>query len=419
MTQSGESVGTPLSEPTHGEGEVFDPAAHRPTARGLTLLGAAGALLAAGLVATGVVPRVLHKTAMETEEHAAASAVPRVRVAKAEKVATGAPVVLPGTVQPLQETAIFARANGYVRKWYVDIGAEVKKGQVLVDLDLPDLDEELRQAKAAEAQSLAGISQAKSQLGFAKATNDRFTALIPTGVVSQQQTDQYSSAYDVQRANVEAAEAARGSAQANVRRIEDLRAYGTVVAPFDGVVTQRSAEVGQLVVSGTAQGAPLFKVAEVDVVRVFVNVPQLYAGGVQAGMAAPTSIREAPKRTFPGKVGRTSKELDTATRSLLVEVDIPNDDRTLVSGMYAKVSFDVRRQDSPVVIPATSALIDASGTRVALIQNGTVHWQKVDIEADLGDKLAIAAGLNDGDSVALTPSERLTEGMHVEAQSNQ
>lgn len=408
-----------MSEPTHGEGEVFDPAAHRPTARGLTLLGAAGALLAAGLVATGVVPRVLHKTAMETEEHAAASAVPRVRVAKAEKVATGAPVVLPGTVQPLQETAIFARANGYVRKWYVDIGAEVKKGQVLVDLDLPDLDEELRQAKAAEAQSLAGISQAKSQLGFAKATNDRFTALIPTGVVSQQQTDQYSSAYDVQRANVEAAEAARGSAQANVRRIEDLRAYGTVVAPFDGVVTQRSAEVGQLVVSGTAQGAPLFKVAEVDVVRVFVNVPQLYAGGVQAGMAAPTSIREAPKRTFPGKVGRTSKELDTATRSLLVEVDIPNDDRTLVSGMYAKVSFDVRRQDSPVVIPATSALIDASGTRVALIQNGTVHWQKVDIEADLGDKLAIAAGLNDGDSVALTPSERLTEGMHVEAQSNQ
>ncbi len=403
----------------HGEGEVFDPAEHRPSTRGLASVSVLAALVGAGLLAAGVVPRVMHRDALETEEKGAASAVPHVRVARAERVTTGAAVVLPGTVQPLQETAIFARANGYVRKWYVDIGADVKRGQVLVDLDLPDVDEELRQAKASATQSQAAVAQAKSQLDFARATNDRFTALIPTGVVSKQQTDQYSSAYDVQKANVEAAEAARGSSDANVRRVEDLRAYGTVVAPFDGVVTMRSAEVGQLVVSGTGQGQPLFKVAEVDVVRVFVNVPQLYAAGIQPGMEALTSIRELPKQTFKGKIGRTSRELDTATRSLLVEVDIPNPDRTLVSGMYAKVSFDVKRQDSPLLVPATAALIDASGTRAAVVKNGTIHWQKVEIEADLGDKLAIATGLNEGDTIAATPSERLIEGMTVEAESSQ
>jgi RND family efflux transporter MFP subunit len=418
MNQSGESVHRQIEESAaHGEGEVFDPAEHRPSSKSFAVGGVLGGLVLVGLLAAGIIPRVLHRSQLAGEEKAAEGVEPRVLVAAATREKAGTPVVLPGTVQPLQETAIYARANGYVRKWYVDIGAEVKKGQLLVELDLPDVDQELRQAKAAAKQSEASIAQAESQLEYAHATNNRFTALIPSGVVSQQQTDQYSSAEKVQKANLEAAQAALGSSTANVHRVEDLLAYGTVTAPFDGVITLRSAEVGQLVVSGTAQGAPLYKVAEVDVVRVFVSVPQLYSGGIKVGTPAPVSIREAPGRTFAGKVGRTSNELDVATRSLLVEVDIPNEDRTLVSGMYAKVSFDVRRQDSPILIPATSALIDQSGTRVVLVKNGVVHWQDVDIEADLGDKLAIANGLADGDTVAMTPSERLTEGMHVQAQA--
>jgi membrane fusion protein (multidrug efflux system) len=418
MTQSIESARRNEQTEGHVEGELFDPAEHRPTPRGLITLGVTAAVVVTGLVAAGVVPRVLHRVAVEKEEKAANAVVPQVRVARAQRAPAGAPVVLPGTVQPLQETAMYAHANGYVRKWYVDIGTEVKKGQVLADLDLPDIDQELRQARASARQATASVSQAKSQLDFARTTNERFTALGATGVVSQQQTDQYSSEFSVRQADLVAANAATGSADANVRRIEELRGFGTITAPFDGVVTMRTAEVGQLVVQGTGQGQPLFKVAEDDVVRIFINVPQLYAAGVKRGSDAPVTVREAASRVFHGTVQRTSRELDTATRALLVEVDVPNPDRALVSGMYAKVSLDVSRQDAPLVVPATAALIDSSGTRVALVRDGAVHWQTVEIGGDLGDRLSIATGLSEGDSVVLTPSERLAEGLHVQVQSS-
>jgi RND family efflux transporter MFP subunit len=418
MNQPNELVATQHGpEAAHAEGETFDPAPHRPSRGRLVGVGVLALLGFGALGAAGVVPRSLRATALASEEKAQTELAPQVQVAAAHRATAASQVALPGTVQPLQETAIYARANGYVRKWFVDIGAEVKAGQVLVDLDLPDVDEELRQARASARQAKASIAQAKSQLDFARATNDRYTALIPSGVVSQQQTDQYASAYEVQQANLEAAQAAHGSASANVSRVQDLRAFGTVVAPFEGVVTLRAAEVGQLVVAGAGQGQPLFKVAEVDVVRVFVNVPQLYAGGIRVGADAPVTIREAPGRTFAGKVARSSKELDTLTRSLLVEVDIPNPDRSLVAGMYAKVTLDVRRQDEPLYVPATAALIDASGMRVALVRDGEVRWQKVEIESDLGDRLAIASGIKEGDQVVVTPSERLTEGMRVVAKA--
>jgi RND family efflux transporter MFP subunit len=339
------------------------------------------------LVGFGVGPRLEARAALESETKAAAALVPKVEVVVAAHDDKVAPLVLPGTVQPLRETSMYARANGYVRKWYVDIGAEVKKGEPLVELEIPDLDEELHQARATFRQSAAAVSQAKSQAAFAQATDKRYAALVPAGVVSQQQTEQYASEFQVQSANVEAAEAARGSAEANVRRIEDLRAYGTIAAPFDGVVTMRAAEVGQIVVSGTGQGQALFKVAEDDVVRVFVNVPQLYAGAITKGMDAPLTVREATGRVFHGKVERTSRELDIATRALLVEVDIPNTDRALVSGMYAKVSFDIRRQDAPLFVPASAAVFDASGVRVALVRDGIIHWQNVELAGDQGDKL--------------------------------
>ena len=404
---------------SHSEGEVFDPAPHRPTKRGLVILGVTAVLVGAGLVAAGAIPRALRRVALESEAKVAASVPAQVQVARAQRTASSAPVILPGTIAPLQETAMYARASGYVHKWYVDIGTEVKKGQVLADLELPDVDQELRQAQASAKQALASVAQAKGQADFARATNDRFLALEPSGVVSRQQTDQYSTESVVGQANLEAAQAARGSADANVRRIEELRGFGTITAPFDGVVTMRSAEIGQLVVPGTGQGQALFRVAEDDVVRVFVNVPQLYAAGIKQGMDAPVTVREAATRVFHGTVKRTSRELDTATRALLVEVDVPNPDRTLVSGMYAKVSIDVKRQDALVFVPATTVLIDASGTRAALVRDGTVHWQKVEIGGDLGDRLAIASGLTDGDSVVVTPSARLTEGMRVQAQAVQ
>ena len=401
---------------THRQGEVFDPAAHRPSGRALVRAGVAVGVIFTGLAVAGVVPRVLHRTAMEEDERRAAMEVPRVNVVRAERVASSKGLSLPASVQPLQETSIYARASGYVRRWLVDIGAQVKKGQVLVVLDIPDIDEQLRQAEAAANQARAAVVQAKSQLDLARTTNRRYTTLAPSGVVSQQEVDQVQSSFEVQQANVAAAEAAYGSAMANVHRYEDLRSFGTIVAPFDGVVTMRAAEVGQLVTSGTGMGQALFKVAEVDIVRVFVNVPQLYAAGIRVGMDAPTTMRETPGRVFPGKVARTANELDTATRTLLTEVDIPNPDRTLVAGMYATVSFDVKRQDRPVFVPATSVLFDSQGTRAAVVHDGVVSWRIVVIDSDFGDRLAISTGLSEGETVAVTPSERLAEGMHVRAE---
>jgi RND family efflux transporter MFP subunit len=364
------------------------------------------------LLGVGIVPRVLHRSAMAEDGTRAEGEVPKLRVARATRASASSGLALPGSVEPLQETSVYARANGYVRKWRVDIGASVKKDQVLAELDLPDIDEELGQARASAAQANAGIAQAKAQVGLAQATDQRYQALRPSGVVSQQEVDQSNASRGAQEANQTAAEAAYASAQANVRRLSDLKSFGTLVAPFDGVVTLRSAEVGQLVASGMA-GQPLFKIAEVDVVRVFVRVPQLYAQGIRVGMDAPTTIREMPGRVFPGKVARTANELDVTTRTLRTEVDIPNAENVLIAGMYAEVSFDVKRQDQPLYVPSTAVLFDATGTRAAVVRENAIHWLKVDIVADFGDRLAIGTGIVDGDIVAVTPSEKLVEGMRV------
>ncbi|MDP9149911.1 MAG: efflux RND transporter periplasmic adaptor subunit [Myxococcota bacterium] len=401
--------GTGRSE-GHGGGDDLDPVAHRPSRRQLWRVALVGAIALAALLLAGILPRILRRASMGREESRASSGLSRLRVASAVRAAPRAHVLLPASIQPIQETSLFARTSGYVRRWYVDLGAEVKKDQLLVELDLPEVDEELRQARAGSAQAEAAIAQSKAQLQLARTTNDRYAVLGAGGLVSKQEVDQYASAYDVQRSNLAAAEAAKRSAEANVRRTEDLRGFGKILAPFDGVITMRAAEVGQLVVSGTGMGQALYKVAEVDVVRAFVNVPQLYAGAIKVGMPAPLTLREAPGRVFPGRVARTSNELDVATRALLTEVDVPNADRALVAGMYAQVSFDVERQGRLIIVPATSTLFDAKGPRVAIVRDGVVHWAPVQVDSDLGERLVIATGIAEGDLVAVTPSERLLEG---------
>jgi membrane fusion protein (multidrug efflux system) len=415
VSNSREAAADPAGESREEsrEGELFDPAEHRPT-RGRVVLVCLGVALAFAVVfAVGFVPRLLHQSAMADDERKAAAEVPRVRVTRATKAAPSSGLALPGSIEPLQETSVYARANGYVRKWLVDIGAKVTKDEVLAELDVPDIDEELRQAQASAAQAKAGVAQSQAQLELAQATDQRYQALRPSGVVSQQEVDQTHASHDAQRANLAAAEGAHGSAQANVRRLVDLKSFGTLAAPFDGVVTMRSAEVGQLVASGMA-GQPLFKVADVHVVRVFVRVPQLYAAGIRVGMGAPTTVREMPGRVFPGHVVRTANELDMASRTLRTEIDIPNADGALIAGMYAQVRFDVARQDQPLFIPSTSVLFDSHGTRVAIVRDSVVHWTKVDIDADMGDRLAIGTGLVEGDTVVVTPSDKLADGIRVE-----
>jgi membrane fusion protein, multidrug efflux system len=398
----------------HGAGgAAFDPAPFRPTKRGLVKSVIAATGLLAGLSVVGIVPRVLHGSAIVAEAHASEQQPATVSVVRAERSVESSALALPGSVLPLQETNVYARANGYVHRWLVDIGARVEKGQVLAELEVPDIDEELRQATALANQSRAGIAQAKTQLELARTTNVRFGALGPSGVVSQQEVDQYQAGYDAQQSNVVAAEAAHGSALANVQRLRDLKDFGVLVAPFDGVVTERTAEVGQLVTSGTTTGHPLFKVAEVDVVRVFVNVPQLYSADIHVDMEAKATVRERPGMTFEGRVARTANELDLATRTLLTEVDIPNPDGALIAGMYAQVTFHMTGHKELLVVPAAAVLIDAEGTRAALVRDGAISWRMVQIERDLGDKVALSAGLAEGDVLVAVPSDRLSEGMRV------
>ena len=406
---------TEVSIEAQHEGEAFEPAPFRPTRRRLAWAAGTATAFFACLVTVGIAPRVLHRSAMAAEEHAQERTPARVTVVRAERSAESSSVVLPGSVEPLQETDVYARANGYVRQWFFDIGAHVKKGQVMADLEVPDVDKELKQGEATANQARAQIRQAETQLELARITNQRYAALGPSGVVTQQEVDQYRAGYDAQQANVAAAEAAHGSAAANVQRLRDLKSFGVIVAPFDGVVTARTAEVGQLVTAGTTTGKPLFRVAEVDTVRVFVNVPQLYAGGIEVGMNAPTTVREIPGRAFAGKVARTAHELDVGTRTLLTEVDIPNPDDSLLAGMYGQVSFHVTGQAALLLVPATAVLIDARGTRVAVVHDGVLSWREVDIDGDLGDRIAVSTGLAEGDEVVAAPSDRLVEGMRVVA----
>ena len=339
-----------------------------------------------------------------------------VRVAKAERAGESSGLELPGSMQPLQDSAVYARANGYVRAWNVDIGAHVKKGDVLAVLEIPDIDQELLQSRATAAQSKAGIAQSSTQLELANANTKRYSSLGKTGVVSQQDVDQYQATFDAQKANLTAAQAAYNSSMANVNRLQDLKSFGTLTAPFDGVITMRTAEVGQLVVSG-AGGQPLFRVAQVDTLRVFINVPQLYAGDIHLGMKAPVRVRELRNRVFDATVTRTSNAINATNRSLLTEVDIPNPDGVLLAGMYARVALDIKRSERPLVVPSTAVLFDAQGTRCATLQGGVVRWKKVEIEGDLGDRLSIASGLAEGDLVVVMPSEQLVEGMQLKGEA--
>ncbi len=398
----------------HGvEDESFDPAPFRPTRRTLGFTGLTALALFAALVGVGVIPRLRASHEMDEKTRELAETPVQLTVMHASRSAAPTELALPGSVEPLQEAGVYARANGYVRDWKVDIGAPVKKGDVLAVLEVPDIEDQLLQGQATASQTNAQILQAQTQLKLAKITNDRYSSLGPSGVVTKQEVDQYQAGFEAQQANVAAVQAAHGSALANVRRLDDLKGFANLLAPFDGVVTARTAEVGQLVTSGTSAGLPLFKVAEVDTVRVFVNVPQLYAGGITVGMDAPTSVREKPGRVFAGKVARTAHELDTATRTLLTEVDIPNPDDALFAGMYGQVSFHMTGATPFLIVPATAVLIDAGGTRAAVVKDGVLHWKQVEVESDFGTQIAISTGIAEGDLVVVAPSDRLADGVRV------
>jgi RND family efflux transporter MFP subunit len=337
---------------------------------------------------------------------------PRVEVVTPKLGSSDRALTLPGSVQPLQETVVYARANGYVRKWHVDIGDHVQDGQLIAELDTPELDQQIDQARAQLAQAQAGILQAKANREFSSLTYDRYKTLTNQGLSAPADLDQRKAQAQVDEANLAVAQASANAADANLRHLVQLKAFARVTSPFAGTVTARMIEIGTLVTSGNA--TPLFKIATMDPARVFVQVPQDVAPGVHAGQPARVGVREYPGREFTGSVTRAAEELDPSTRTMNTEVRIPNGDGALIAGMYAEVAMTLPLSHRVVEIPATAVVNDSKGMRVMTVDaDDHVHVVPVVVELDNGATIDVASGLTGTERIVKLGTAELTEGTRV------
>jgi len=328
-----------------------------------------------------------------------ASAIPTVAVVRPTPEKPDDEIVLPGTLQAFVESPIYARTNGYLVRWYKDIGSRVKEGELLAKIDTPEVDQELSQARANREQIVA-------QLKLAKISAERWENLRKTDSVSQQEADQETSGYQQSQANLLASDA-------NVRRLEQLESFKNVYAPFTGVLTRRNVDPGALINAG-ATGKEMFDMARTDVLRVFVNVPQAYVPSVRVGMETIITLQEMPGEKFKGKVARTSESIDPATRTLLTEIDVPNADGRLLPGSFGQIHFSVPDNVNKVTIPVNAMLFRQEGTRVAVVdQNGIVHLRPISIGRDYGATLEILGGVDSNEQIIINPSDSLEEGQKV------
>lgn len=354
-----------------------------------------------------------------------ATAIPTVTVIQSLKSSPNAELNLPGNVQAITETPILARAEGYLIKRYVDIGDRVKAGQLLAELDTPDLDQQvyqaqatLEQANATLAQAKASVEQAKANAQLADVTAKRNSTLVTKGVLSKQEGDQSDSTLLAQvasqraaEANVAAAQQSVSASQSNLRRLLDLQNFKKVRAPFGGIITQRNIDTGALIGSGSTM---LFRLAENDVLRIFVNVPQSEYSSMRVGLPAVVNVTELPGRTFSGKVSRLSGALDTSTRTLLTEVQVPNSTGILLPGMYAQVHLTIARQATPVLIPGEAVVARANGTLVAVVdEQKRVRFRPIQIGRDFGTSVEVISGLAPNETVIVNPTDAVRESVSV------
>lgn len=328
-------------------------------------------------------------------------AVPTVGVIKPSAEPAADQLVLPAQLQAYTESAIFARTNGYLLRWNKDMGSHVNKGELLAEIDAPEVDQELMQARAARQQT-------EAQLQLAKSTAERWANLRKTDSVSQQEADQQSSAYTQAMANMAAAEA-------NVRRLQQLESFKHIYAPFSGVITRRNTDVGALITAGSAgQGKELFDVAQLDPLRVYVSVPQTNASSIRSGLPAYIELRELPGQKFAGKVVRTADTIDPATRTLLTEIDVPNKDGRLLPGSYAEVHFAVPIQTTRMSVPVNTLMFRPEGPRVAVVgSDNKVHLKAIIIGRDFGTKVEVLGGLEPSDQIVVNPADSLQDGQEV------
>ena len=416
-----------------------------------------GAVFFASLLAIGILPRLSQRSELQAAVKEA-STLPTVNVITPRRANASTKLELTGSVVALNQTTIYARSTGYLRRWYADIGDRVRSGQLLAEIDSPDTDQQVLQAKAELVQAQANVSQTRASLAkgisdlkqaranllIARQSWERWKFLVKKGAVAQQDADTKYATYqaniasveaaqntvNADSANIKAAQANVYASQANLQRNTVLQSYKKVTAPFSGVITARNVNTGVLISAGSSNtsttssistsntntsNTSLYTIAAYDKLNVNVNVPQSLSQSLQTGQTAQITVRELPQRVFTGKVVRTSNAIDPNTRTLLAQLEVHNSDATLRPGMYANVRFAINRNNPPFVLPDSALVVNAGGTQVATVtKDERVHYQKVAVGRDYGTEIEITSGLTGKESLIATPTVDDTEGLRVQ-----
>jgi RND family efflux transporter MFP subunit len=378
---------------------VNDVGVRRPASRRWLVAGIAFIVVAA-LLASGIWSRVKDRSALSAET--AQVALTAVSVVSPQRTTPAQEIILPGNVQPFITSPIYSRTNGYLQKWYVDIGARVKQGQLLAVIATPEVDQQLDQ-------SLSNLNTAKANLALAEITKNRYEGLLKTHAVSQQDVDNAVGNYNANTAIVQASEA-------NVKQLQALQSFEKIYAPFDGVVTARNTDIGDLINSGSSGGVKtdLFHIAQPGVLRVYVNVPEEYSQGVKVGMTADLALAEFPGRKFEGKLVRTADAINVTTRTLLIEIEVANPTGTLLTGSYAEVHLDVPTRASTYLLPVNTLIFRTEGLQVGIVKDGNVTLTTITPGHDFGSQIEVVSGLNANDQVIINPPDSIVSGQKVQ-----
>lgn len=397
----------------------------KPSRRPVLIFFAVLGIVVAGAIVLGILPRLSRQKGLLAASEEVIDRKPVVLVSAAHYGANQNTVDLPADLVAMIESPIFARADGYLKSRLVDYGNHVKAGQLLAEIETPELDQQIGQARATLEQSQATLKELQSDIDLAGAnvqlarvTFDRWEHLQQKGVVSRQERDTRQADLAVKEAELRKAESALATAQntihanqANLRRLEELKSFSRITAPFDGVVTARDVDIGTLINAGSKE---LFRVARIDPIRIFVNVPQAYVAAVTEGQAAELRVQERPGQVWTAKVTGISNSLDTTSRAMLAILQTPNPGGTLYPGMYAQVRFHLAQSKPALRIAGDALILGKAGPRVAVAEAGIVHYRGVTLGQDLGSEVEITSGLNAGDLVISNPTDAVTEGAAVE-----
>jgi RND family efflux transporter MFP subunit len=385
----------------------------------VVVAGVVAVLVLGALLVVGLIPRHRQEKELHADVLAADAPVP-VNTARPRRAPAVLELNLPGTLRPWKEVSMYARTSGYLKKYHVDISNRVEEGQLLAEIDTPEIEQELRQAQAALVQTRAAVAKATADRDLARVTSERYQQLVKSNHVSQQDADEKQGALNAAESTLASANANVIAAEANVQRFTELQQFQEMHAPFSGVVTGRGYDIGSLIIANpqATDVRPMYKIAQNDVLRAFVNVPQSSALAIRKGMEVKVTAKERPGRVFKGVVMGTTNYLDPTSRSLMTEVKVPNatepgGEFALLPGMFVSVSFAVTRDTPPLVIPAPALVTSAEGTQVVVAADGAARFRPVTLGQDYGSEIEIVEGLSGDEEVIANPGERIAEGTSV------